>query len=435
MQANFYFERMEICEVNRARKIDLRTLGVVVMVRKKRERNMLVRQILLAVFAIAGSQLTAHAELTSAALSNYNTAVNNNDDTEIVRTARILVDEAISDPQNPNATIAAYEASLKLCERGHCDDASDGADFVVGQPDTASHPVMRDRQLLKAYVDFKVKSNGSSRSSLKDALEPVKTANPSVLSLRAFIQLANEYYSRADWGDAFRTSSNAVEHLATVKSSVPDAYFIARETAATSYLLHQRGPDAQEDLIRLNAELEQLRSRYEAEGVDIPDWLERTYWRSEAWVGVAQALFWSNDTRGSLSEYRAGKSNNRPLSEKQIDEIRAEYPLAESDEPSSEAEDGQLPFCEGELKQTKAIRYPSSAAFNGMVGSVILRLKFDEKGNVTEPEVLAAVPIAGFEEELIESVSEWRWQKSDDEDKACRLNRENVIMPVTFSIR
>lgn len=93
-----------------------------------------------------------------------------------------------------------------------------------------------------------------------------------------------------------------------------------------------------------------------------------------------------------------------------------------------------LPPCAGELIKSPDIRFPIHKGLRGMMGSVIVRMEFDENGNVIEPEVLAAVPIDGFEEDVIRAVSKWRWKKSPDEDRECRMNRNEYVMAVRFEL-
>ena len=377
----------------------------------------------------------AQAELTSDTLSAYNAAVTANDGDAILATGKRLLSEAISDPDNPNATVAAYEAALKLCERDACAAAQPGANFVLSQPDTGGHPVMTDRALLKAFADYKVESDAQTRADLEAALMAAKPTEPSYLSLRAFMQLADEYYVGRDWAKAQDIAAAAVEHLAIVKSNVPDIYYLAREIEAISGFIHRRGVESHEALIRLEEDLGQSLADTSAEGKEIPEWMEDMYWRSTAWTYAARGVFTTYDKKGSLGNFRATELKERGLTDAEIRAIRGEYPRRTSwRKRDRDIPNADLPQCAGELVDRPDIRFPIQAGMRGLMGSVIIRMQFDENGNVIDPEVLAAVPVDGFEEDVIRSVSKWRWKKSSDETRECRMNRDELVMAVSFSL-
>ena len=342
--------------------------------------------------------------------------------------------EAISDPKNPNATVAAYEASVKLCERGECEAALPGANFVLKQPDTGGHPVKADRQLLKAFAEHQKKSTNRSRKNLKNALSDVRGKDPSYLSLRADLVLMRDYYSQGDWSETNQIANEAVAQLAAVKSSIPEGYYSAREYRATSGLLRGKTQNAQEDLYRLNAELRQQMSRYFAKGIEPPEWLVRIYWRSDAWRLGLRVYFEAYSTRGSLGSYRAGEANQKPLNQTAIQSIYSEYPLEEGGGIPGDSLDDPRPICEGEWQRGKDVQYPNFELFEAIVGAIVVRLELDEDGNVLNPEVLATVPGGGFDEKVVDSVSTWTYVKTEDSQPGCRLKQNNVIWRFTFSV-
>ena len=70
-----------------------------------------------------------------------------------------------------------------------------------------------------------------------------------------------------------------------------------------------------------------------------------------------------------------------------------------------------------------------------MVGSIFLQMSLNEAGEVVAPKVLAAVPVDGFEEKTLKTVSKWRWVKDEDAEADCRLSRNKIILPVSFLIQ
>ena len=183
-----------------------------------------MRLVIFLCLALGVSCVPAGAELTSQALRSYNEAVASNDNSAIKSAALTLMKEAISDPKNPNATVAAYEASVKLCERGECEAALPGANFVLKQPDTGGHPVKADRDLLKAFAEHQKKSTNGTRKDLKNALSDVRGKDPSFLSLRADLVLMNDFYSRGDWSETNEIARESVAQLANVKSSFQEPH-------------------------------------------------------------------------------------------------------------------------------------------------------------------------------------------------------------------
>ncbi|MAK60197.1 MAG: hypothetical protein CMK09_04400 [Ponticaulis sp.] len=393
-----------------------------------------MRLVIFLCLALGVSCVPAGAELTSQALRSYNEAVASNDNSAIKSAALTLMKEAISDPKNPNATVAAYEASVKLCERGECEAALPGANFVLKQPDTGGHPVKADRDLLKAFAEHQKKSTNGTRKDLKNALSDVRGKDPSFLSLRADLVLMNDFYSRGDWSETNEIARESVAQLANVKSSVPEGYYSAREYRATTGLLRGKTQNAQSDLYRLHAELKQQMSRYYAEGIAPPEWLVRVYWRVEAWRLGLDVYFEAYSTRGSLGSYRAGEGSEKPLNKTAISAIADEYPLVAGGGIPGDNLDDPRPICEGEWVRGKEIRYPGFEAFEAIVGAIVVRLELDEDGKVLSPEVLATVPGGGFDDEVINAVSTWRYARTDDSAPGCRLKQNNVIWRVTFSV-
>ncbi|HBJ91462.1 MAG TPA: hypothetical protein DDZ43_01165, partial [Hyphomonadaceae bacterium] len=95
----------------------------------------------LAALAVGALAPVANAQLSNDALGAFNTAVQSGDNGAIISASTALMDNAIANPSDPNATVAAYEAALKLCERQACESALRGAEFTTRQPDTGAHPL------------------------------------------------------------------------------------------------------------------------------------------------------------------------------------------------------------------------------------------------------------------------------------------------------
>lgn len=89
--------------------------------------------------------------------------------------------------------------------------------------------------------------------------------------------------------------------------------------------------------------------------------------------------------------------------------------------------------CKREFEQGQ-IRYPESALYRGMIGTVILKLNVDHEGRITKPEVLASVPDAGFADALIGSIHTARFKRARDAQPGCMLASPALVLPVVFTI-
>lgn len=94
----------------------------------------------------------------------------------------------------------------------------------------------------------------------------------------------------------------------------------------------------------------------------------------------------------------------------------------------------QLPLCLGKFDMEPKLKYPRSAARKGMVGAVIARIALKD-GKVDTVNILGSVPEEGFKAAAAETVAQWQWIVSDGEPGVtCRLDRKNLILPMTFQM-
>ncbi len=373
-----------------------------------------------------GCAQVASAQIASSTLTAFNQAVETGDAAAIEVASTNLMNEAIANPDDPDALIAAYEAALKLCDID-CAAALPGAEFALGFPATGQHPIMAERELLAAFAAFSGEASRRTRARLEAALSNLQ--DPTLLSARAFFPLYLNHAERSNFDDAARVSGIAVEHLRPVRSSVPEFYFHALEAHATTLYLHEKSLESHDAIFRWNAEMIQVESMIALE--DQPEWLRSNYWRSEAWANAARAFIES--TTGYGDRVVSGFDRVDAPSENEIDEIYAEFPPVEQ---IVEDVDTRLPHCEGELIRPDDFSYPARAAYDGVIGSVIAKFRFDEEGRVLDVDVLAAVPPDVFDDSVLDASSSWYYQVAEGVDPStCRLDHENVVLPITFQMR
>ena len=63
-------------------------------------------------------------------------------------------------------------------------------------------------------------------------------------------------------------------------------------------------------------------------------------------------------------------------------------------------------------------RYPEIARKAGVEGRVVLQIVVDERGNVTEAQVILAQPPGIFEEAAIEAIMQWKFKPAKQREKA-----------------
>ena len=127
-----------------------------------------LRRVVIGLMGLGLAQ-TAQAQISADSLTAFNQAVETGDAAAIETASTNLMNDAIANPDDPDALIAAYEAALKLCDID-CEAALPGAEFALGFPATGQHPIMVERELLAAFADFSRRSTGSTRARLETAL-------------------------------------------------------------------------------------------------------------------------------------------------------------------------------------------------------------------------------------------------------------------------
>lgn len=79
------------------------------------------------------------------------------------------------------------------------------------------------------------------------------------------------------------------------------------------------------------------------------------------------------------------------------------------------------------------LRYPRSAAFKGLVGTVILKMDVDNEGRISNPEVLASVPEEQFAEEVLKSMPTARFRPASDAKPGCLMFSPSHVFMFSFN--
>ncbi|MFN3312832.1 MAG: energy transducer TonB [Hyphomonas sp.] len=375
-----------------------------------------MRMLPVLISVLIGVALPSQAQITEADIVAYNAALQAGDASMIQTAAMQLANGAMSDPDNPDSGIAAYEAAWTLCRTGACEQALPAAMFAAGLPGATA----QDR-LLSAFAAWKVQSSSSNARTLQAALNDAAPLAPSGMSVSAFREFYGARLLSRDYAGAERLAKQAQSHFALGGEPFQRFEFEARGIAITSRFNSSPRAAQVEEMVHLRGELSQLRR---AAGRDRPDWMNDAYWLANAWQNAMQAYFVSTDRR-----FRAAR----------MEEILAGYeggaaPIEVSEAAEGEAGTVRARFCEGEMVQQPAMRYPVGQGMRGRFGSVIVKFRFED-GKVRDPEVLAAVPSDGFREDALRTVSQWYFRPSEDPvQSGCRLDHNSVIQEFVFAL-
>lgn len=377
----------------------------------------MVRSIFLAAALLAAACMRANADVSNEDIASYNAALQEGEVVALKAAASRLAAASIANPDHPDAALLAFEAAWTLCRIGDCAAAQPAAVFAAsfpGAPETAP--------LLEAYVTWKVDPTRRALNGLDAELKKIEHGPPTGLSVSAFRDIyTSTAKSPQGWTSLARVSARAADHFAQGGDPVPQYRTEARLLALSAAFNHTPDISQMRDMVHLRGELARMRALFDRErpDEDYPGWMEDTYWIANAWEGAMSAFLMS--------------SSKKYVSDEDIEKIVDTY-LADLPPEEEERGEERPDFCKGSFIQKPPIKYPTSAAFRGRIGSVILGFRF-ENGRVKDAEVLASVPLDGFREEAVKAVSQWHFEPSEDPAvTGCRLDDDNVIQPLVFAI-
>ena len=89
--------------------------------------------------------------------------------------------------------------------------------------------------------------------------------------------------------------------------------------------------------------------------------------------------------------------------------------------------------CAGDM-DIGSLHYPLAAEYRGMVGAVIMRYNSDADGRVTKPEILAAVPMAQFADQVVKAAPDFRLRRAGDDKASCSLAGTSRLARIIFYI-
>ena len=362
-----------------------------------------------------------HAQIKNSVVAEYNEAVRSGDSSRMRFAATALGEAALENADDPQAGLIGFEAAFRLCRIGQCAEGQPFAAFAERQSVGEGLPPLDQRALLLAFAEWKAAPGRSTREQLDSLIEAQAEGEVSTVSLFVFTRRMEHDATKGDFESLEDTAAWLSTHLSDERALVGELWSTAELLRQVAAFNTSASVDAAMGLAVLENDLMMLPNVEIRAGRSVPDWWEKNYYTTQAWRMAMAAFFDSVNER----RYDAAEANR--IAEKTE---RLRDPASRFD--NTAGDDSPLRSCSADLIQKPAMRYPGKALRKGMFGALIIRFKADENGRIYEPEVLASVPQGGFDDKVIETVSKWHLDWSDE--KNCRRESSNTILPFVFQL-
>ncbi len=328
------------------------------------------------------------------------------------------------DASDSQTAVLAREFGFAALVAGRNDLARQFGEFLVQKG--ATLPTPDDQPAISAVLfriaDFKLKKGEAERRALREALfarnAAVGADMTSVLSWEA-IYVAD--WNAGDWESVETDTSGAAEFMRRSPSLLPRRREAEIVSAAASFLRGRgRVTKGRNDFYDAVADIHDaiVSDINAATTPAMRNQLFKSKWKAEAWAIAIESYLSSSYTQIGSNISAALKA--RPLMQPQF----AQFP----EDPATT----QQPLCEGKFEGPKLV-YPSSKEYRGLVGSVIARLETSADGKVVNAEVLAAVPLETFSDQVVRTLNSWTFKPEKGVNtSSCRLNSRNRIFKVMF---
>lgn len=389
-----------------------------------RFRNAIFGVLLFGVGVCAGQ--SASAQSADEIIGAYNQAQNGGSLAARTSAAEALGAFAVANPTRDDAYLLVYEAGQTLCRLDQCIKAKPLTEWLSTKEGGSTDVDPSDVAVLIALVDWTEKPRGKQRKALDKALAAIVDRAPSLLSVAAFQRrYGADVGSQSNWGRTSQSAGEAAKHFEPYKDLIGQQWSSARTSELAARFNDKRDRLAVLDMAKHDRLLrDMIVEVFQKEG-DRPDWMDEHRYRAEAWTMAMEAYFRSEKTRATADKIR-----------QEVDEILGdfagptEWPETEEEKPDTQ----KLPFCGGTFNMKPALQYPRAATERGLYGAALMKITITN-GEVSDVEALAAVPFEGFKASAAETISKWKWVSNDPGvGKTCGLDRENIILPLTFAL-
>lgn len=327
---------------------------------------------------------------------------------------------ATLDKARPDIAVIGREFGFAALMVGDFEAARDyGRAAVAGGNAAGEDQASRvSSEVLLQMADLKVTNSDGAREKLFAALQ-ASAALPGIdiVSYLAANALVAHDMERGRWK---RTQASAAlaETLTGRGSSYAAEAFRFGLVRSMAQFMDERDMDSYNGMLQLQGRLREAINTAPTDAAAAG--LVPLYWETTAWtMTVASAL------RG-----------DRDFSESKVDDSA----LAAIDPASRVARLlGQArPPGACALKQAPNSpkgRYPGSARYQGLVGTVLMSVDVDAAGKVTDVEVLASAPEKHFGEAAVKAARNFIYMAAPESPQGCTLAQDDLRVSVMFQIR
>lgn len=319
-------------------------------------------------------------------------------------------------PSDPDTATVAREFGFASYVSGDYGAARDYGYFLKDKGATLAKPDDQPAtsRVLLAAASFRLAANDATRAELSEALK----AREAAPGLDSMSMLASEALYKADWAagrwrDAGASGMMAYRILSRGGDSLAARAFEARTTAGAGDFLGQRDKTDYDTMIDTHdAIIDAIDTAADPKRRQA---LVNLSFTAKAWAQSIFAFFDSVQQTGS----------SIPVRVKYREMKRPQKPFFDSGDGAA------AEWCELEVN-ARAIDYPSSPLFNGMVGTVIVRLDLDENGRVSNAQTLAAVPAKHFSEAVMDAAPNFRFVRASKAAPGCSVARKDYVFTISF---
>lgn len=356
-----------------------------------------------------------------AGIAEYNAAVEKRDFKAAAAEA-VVVWESY-DKSKPDAPIVAREFAFANYLAEDFSAAKEIIDDLVNPNNNLS---TRDDEaglsrVLAELIALRLYNGTPQRNQLMDSLtNRIAAAELDKITLVAVEFLYNKDWSDGRWSDASASAALAAELYGRQGKSFIVRKYRAELIGVVSGFLIKRDVRKYDQLVDLHDNI--VIDVDTTQDIGNREKLIELKWVAQAWVGSIEALDHSYYSQ-------TGSQVNTEI--KPRDLRTSEHGYFNEFTYTTDSR----PPCIVTLDYSK-LRYPHSAEFRGIVGSVIVKMDFDGKGNGSEATLLAAVPTKSFAQNVLKAAPTFRLKpkRGQDTDK-CSLGRTDVIVPIMFVIQ
>lgn len=364
--------------------------------------------------------MTASSMLTQADIADFNNAMRAGDH-QAASAETNSIWQGYDKTSDAAATVAREFAFVNYLA-GKMDEADRFLEHFSGD----TQPQLQDDQpvvtaVLSAMINYRRSPSDQSLEMLGDALTDrlELTGGVDNISLVGADLLYMSAWQQGKWEDTQEYASLGLTLFEQGGDQLLSRQYMAGVVKlAAAFLFNPRRSDTYDDMVDMhNAIVDSMDSDSNREQREE---LLEIKWMAQAWANSMEVLH--------TSYYpKTGSLIDRSIKSKELKESKYGY------FKSGSTGDNQV-LCDVEFNADK-LRYPSLAAFKGMVGTVITKMDFDEKGQVTDADLLASVPTRYFADSVMEKTDTYRLKKSDEEQQNCTLAIDNRVQVFSFMIQ